>query len=120
MGCGCANSRATLASDCQQYSSAPYSPERLAYLSRKQKQVTRLFDSLALDREDHPELEEYIAVLSKGCQGFTATPTGGETSLIKRCIDQLSLFKLPNDRVLDAFLKFVNEAVRGMTPNKTK
>ncbi len=113
MGCACSNSR-TAATLVYQYSLETSSPERLLYLAKKRAQVLKLFENLVAAPASRPGLDECILALSKGCQGFIATPSGGETSLIKRCIDQLLPLKVSNEKVVTAFLDFIHDAVRNL------
>ena len=112
MGCGCSNSKAVAISDIHQYSVAPTSPERMEYLMRKREQILVLLEELSLSRETHPELDGFVSALTKDCQGFTTSPTGGETSTLKEHIDKLMTYDISKKTLVESCLKFIRSVVK--------
>eukprot|EP01022_Parablepharisma_sp_SALTPOND_P010793 TRINITY_DN1445_c0_g1_i2.p1 TRINITY_DN1445_c0_g1~~TRINITY_DN1445_c0_g1_i2.p1 ORF type:complete len:604 (+),score=26.75 TRINITY_DN1445_c0_g1_i2:1078-2889(+) len=101
MGCGCANSRAIQTAEMQQPAN---SPGRFIYLAKKRDQLAKLLQKFSLPADIE---EACLTTLSKDCQGFTISATGGEVSALKECIDKILTTSIPTLTLIESGIDFI-------------
>jgi len=107
MGCGCSDNRSIKIANSNLTAENNDSPERYAYLDRKRDLLIKYADSLfSSDIHDH-----FINIMSKDCQGFILTATGGEVTLIKDLISIILNEQIPPLSLIEHSLLLIHNAV---------
>lgn len=108
MGCGCSAPRSTIIADPLKITETP---ERLIYSEKKREQVAKFLQSCGFPQGTESKMFDLIEALSRDCQGFTSTPTGGEVTAIKKYIEEILSLHIQTPVLIKACNEFLTGVV---------